>query len=294
MKADLEVVITSYNQREMINDAVKSVAKQTLLPKKIIIIDDGSDDKESQEELRKIENTDYGIEIIVERQANKGVSAARNHGIKKTESKYVMVFDGDDILDHNYCKNVLQLLEEDKSMIAASSWMKSFGALFAEIRPDGGDIRAFLSHNCCPATHIFRREAWEKCGGYDEQMKTGFEDWDYFLSMLETVADSSIGIVNKPLMFYRTAPASSNIQSMNKRIEIMRYLIRKHKLSYEKYLEDALLGLEKISMFRLAGWESEMALSSGKHDMSEMTKSFLSSPTYGDGGMAAAVRIASR
>ena len=40
-KTDIEVVITSYNQGSMIWEAVQSVCNQTLLPKRIIIVDDG-------------------------------------------------------------------------------------------------------------------------------------------------------------------------------------------------------------------------------------------------------------
>ena len=72
----------------------------------------------------------------------------------------------------------------------------------------------------------------------------------------------------------------------------MRYLIGKHNESYRKYLADALLGIEKISMGRLFGWETEImsAMNNGR-EISEASRQFLEHPTYGDGGMAAAVRI---
>ena len=156
-------------------------------------------------------------------------------------------------------------------------------------------MKEFLSRNCCPATHILRREIWEQCGGYDESMRSGFEDWDFFLSMLETGKDTRIRIVEEPLISYRTAPASSNVRSMEKRLELMRYLIGKHNESYRKYLADALLGIEKISMGRLFGWETEImsAMNNGR-EISEASRQFLEHPTYGDGGMATAVRIRSK
>ena len=55
-------------------------------------------------------------------------------------------------------------------------------------------------------------------------MRSGFEDWDFFLSILETFPESWIGIVNQPLIQYRTAPASSNIKRMDKRLELMRFI----------------------------------------------------------------------
>ena len=125
-------------------------------------------------------------------------------------------------------------------------------------------------------------------------MRSGFEDWDFFLSMLETAPDAHAGIVEKPLIQYRTSPVSANIKSMDKRRELMRDLIQKHFESYRSNLADVLLDMEAISGFRLSGWENEMMYSIEKdQELSESAKDFMRNPSYGDGGMAAAVRIAS-
>ena len=50
-------------------------------------------------------------------------------------------------------------------------------------------------------------------------MRSGFEDWDFFLSMLETSSDAHIGILEEALINYRTAPASFNVRSMEKRLD---------------------------------------------------------------------------
>ena len=47
LNTDIEAVITSYNQGTMILEAVQSICNQTLLPQRIIIVDDGSTDKDS-------------------------------------------------------------------------------------------------------------------------------------------------------------------------------------------------------------------------------------------------------
>ena len=292
---NLEAVITSYNQKSMIYEAVHSLCGQTILPKRIIIVDDGSTDETSMEVLEKIE-TDrrLPVPILIIRQPNSGVSAARNTGIREAKAPLVLVLDGDDGLAPSFIEETGKLLEENPSMAAASSWLHTFGVLEALVRPLGGTAKDFLSRNCCPASHILRREAWEGCGGYDETMRSGFEDWDFFLSMLEAAPGASIGIVEKPLINYRTAPVSPNIKSMEKRLELMRYLINKHKTLYKDHIEDALLGMEAISISRLYGWECEIlhARRAGS-GLSDISNEFINSPSYGDGGMAAAVRIAS-
>ena len=56
LEIDIEAVITSYNQGDMLLEAVNSLCQQTLLPKRIIIVDDGSTDRYSLEVLNDLQN----------------------------------------------------------------------------------------------------------------------------------------------------------------------------------------------------------------------------------------------
>lgn len=292
---DVEAVVTSFNQGTMLLEAVQSLCGQTMLPSRIFIVDDGSTDEKSITILDKIKSdSEMPVPIVVIQQPNSGVSSARNAGIGRTKVPLVLVLDGDDRLEPPYIEQVSCLLRDSRSVAAASSWLQTFGVLDAVVCPTGGGMAEFLARNCCPATHILRREIWEKCGGYDESMRSGFEDWDFFLSMLEAVPGSSIEILRKPFIDYRTAPASANVKSMLKRLELMSFIIEKHIDIYRKHVQDAVLGLEAISMGRLDGWENEMVHTiAEKQNLSRTSQEFLEQPTYGDGGVAAAVRIAS-
>ncbi|WP_156562142.1 glycosyltransferase [Clostridium paraputrificum] len=292
---EVEAVVTSFNQGSMILEAVHSLCCQTTPPARIIIVDDGSTDENSINILNNIKSdSDISIPVTVIQQPNGGVSAARNTGIRRAQAPMVLVLDGDDRLEPSYIEQVSHLLCDNPSMVAASSWMHTFGVLDATVCPTGGSIVTFLARNCCPATHILRREVWEKCGGYDESMRFGFEDWDFFLSMLETIPDTHIGIVPQPLIDYRTAPASSNVKSMSKRLDLMRFIIEKHINTYREHITDVILGIESTSISRLYGWESEILHAiDTRQNLSKVSDDFMECPSYGDGGMAAAVRIAS-
>ena len=125
-------------------------------------------------------------------------------------------------------------------------------------------------------------------------MRSGFEDWDFFLSMLETIPEAYAGIIEKLLINYRTNPSSSNIKSMDKRLELMRYIIEKHNSSYVNNITNVLLDIETISNSRLFGWENEIIYTIRNHkELSESAKNFIRNPSYGDGGMASAARIVS-
>ena len=81
---------------------------------------------------------------------------------------------------------------------------------------------------------------------------------------------------------------------MDKRLTLLRYLIDKHSAAFHAHLADALLGIEATAVARLAGWEDEMRRALSENGaMTERSAAFLQSPSYGDGGMAAAVRLAS-
>ncbi len=74
----------------------------------------------------------------------------------------------------------------------------------------------------------------------------------------------------------------------------MRFIIEKHINSYHTHIAEALLGIESISILRLNGWEDEIVHSiANNNELSEASKKFIQNPSYGDGGMASAVRIES-
>lgn len=110
-----------------------------------------------------------------------------------------------------------------------------------------------------------------------------------FALLVETTPKAHVGIVEKPLIHYRTAPASANIKSMDKRLELMRYIIEKHNSSYCNNIADVLLDMEAISDSRLIGWENEIihSIKNGQK-LSESAYGFMKNPSYGDGGMASA------
>lgn len=314
MHITVSVVITSFNQGELIRQAVDSALAQTLRPDEIIVVDDGSDDPASLEVLSQLAScfdtkalppdmaavygrSDTEVSIRILRQPNAGPSAARNTGIRAAHGEYVCVLDGDDRLLPMFLERTMAVLAADPHAVAASGWLRTFGTLDSVVRPSGGPIEAFLARNCCPATCLLRREIWALAGGYDETMRQGFEDWDCSLSLLEAGgANARIVVVPEPLVEYRTAPASPNITSMNKRLELMRFIIAKHHAVYAAHLAEAIVSIEETSIQRLALWERAVR---ARPDLIDGTQAeptsadFMAHPTYGDGGMAAAVRIRS-
>ncbi|WP_062291226.1 glycosyltransferase family 2 protein [Demequina phytophila] len=276
--SEVSVVITAFDQGELVAEAVASAWAQTVRPARVVVVDDGSSDPASLTVLERLAAS--ATEVL--RQANAGVSAARNAGIRAVAEPFVVVLDGDDRLAPAFLARTLALLDGDPEMVAASSWMRTHGVLEAEVRPGGGRAVDFLARNACPATTLLRRSAWEVSGGYDEAMRSGFEDWDLFLSLL--AGGGSIGIVPEPLIEYRTSPVSANVRSMTQRLDLYGALIDKHLPLFDAHLREALLALEGRAI-GLGARVEDLLIRHPEEPLREVT--------YGDGGMAAAVRVAS-
>ena len=87
-----QAVITSFNQRTMIYEAVYSLCSQTIRPKRIILVDDGSTDQVSLQIFNEIEaGCNFPIPILVISQPNRGVSSAKNAGIREAQASFVLV-----------------------------------------------------------------------------------------------------------------------------------------------------------------------------------------------------------
>ena len=91
----VSVVIPVYNCAEYIGECIDSVAEQTYDNIEIIVVNDGS--KDGSENIIKDKRKRYH-NILYYKQRNKGVSAARNLGIKKARGEYITFVDGDDLV----------------------------------------------------------------------------------------------------------------------------------------------------------------------------------------------------
>lgn len=87
----VSVIIPTYNRADVIAEAIESVLTQTIPAYEVIVVDDGSTDKTAEVLSR------FGDKILVIRQANAGVSSARNVGINAATGDWIAFLDSDDI-----------------------------------------------------------------------------------------------------------------------------------------------------------------------------------------------------
>ncbi|MEW6186166.1 MAG: glycosyltransferase family A protein, partial [Thermodesulfobacteriota bacterium] len=87
----VSVIIPTYNRAEFVIQAVESVFKQTFADFELILVDDGSSD-ETRAALEP-----YSDCITYLYQSNRGVSSARNLGLKIAQGKWLAFLDSDDL-----------------------------------------------------------------------------------------------------------------------------------------------------------------------------------------------------
>ena len=108
--AEISVVIPVYNLKIYIADMLISLMSQTFDDFEAVIIDDGSTDG-SGELIREL--VDGDSRFLYCRQANSGVSAARNRGMDMASGKYVVFFDGDDFIPEDSLEAMLNAIKEN-------------------------------------------------------------------------------------------------------------------------------------------------------------------------------------
>lgn len=117
MKELISIIVPIYNSARYICECVYSVLEQTYENFELILIDDGSLD-ESKEICLKLCETDKRIRFFP--QEHRGVSAARNTGLKAAEGKYLFYMDSDDIIHPNLLGTLYDELEKTNSIMAVS------------------------------------------------------------------------------------------------------------------------------------------------------------------------------
>lgn len=199
-------VIPNYNYARYLPAAIDSVLGQTHQENEIIVIDDGSRD-DSIEVLKR-----YGDRIRWIRQANQGVSAARNLGIREARGELIAVLDADDVWHPTKLEK--QLLQfRDPAVGLVHCWVRHIDAEGRPIKLVKAGMRGWIlgAHARLEPTmcsggsgSLIRRSCFDRVGLFDTDLSTS-ADWDMWRRIMTAYR---VELVEEPLVDYRIHAAA--------------------------------------------------------------------------------------
>ncbi|HOC96994.1 MAG TPA: glycosyltransferase [Candidatus Pacearchaeota archaeon] len=210
----VSIIIPCYHQAQWLKEAIESALNQTYPNIEVIVVNDGSSD--NTREIAK----QYPIKYI--EKENGGVSSARNTGIKEAKGKWVLTLDADDKIDSTFVEKTIgknDIVSTTQQTFGDESrlWTPYFLNPTLDLEIENNYL------NCCS---LFKREIWETIGGYDEKMKDGYEDWDFWIRAM--IAGYKATIIPEPLFFYRKHGVSLINTAIAKHQELRDYMMNKY------------------------------------------------------------------
>lgn len=222
----VSVVIPCYNYGQYLEEAVRSVLRQTFQDFEIVVVDDGSDEPATLEVLSRLSHP----RLRLLRQPNRGLPAARNAGIRQAQGKYVCCLDADDLLAPTYLEKAVHLLECFPTVGFAYSWVERFGDEGGIWETQPFNLANLLDYNHVSVAAVFRRSAWARVGGYWEAMRPGFEDWEFWVRL--GACGYPGRLIPEPLLLYRKHGATMVHAAIAQREALMRKIRKRHARLY--------------------------------------------------------------
>jgi len=235
----VSVVIPCYNMGAYLADAIDSVSNQTFTDWELIVVNDGSTDAPTISALEQLE-TDFknNSKLKVIHQKNSGLAAARNAGIKAAKGDYITCLDADDKLASNYLESTAARLEEDtdEAYGFVTTWLQEFGVRNDLWKTSDYDPAGMLMNNLVHAASFFRKKVWDEVGGYKKMKIGGYEDWEFWLSIIEKGYRWTI--IKEPLFLYRIRENSMLAGAKEAHLHIYEELYELHPSLFKKYAKE--------------------------------------------------------
>jgi glycosyltransferase involved in cell wall biosynthesis len=209
------VAVTYYNLGTYLPDALASLARQTYPNLEVIVLDDGSTDAASLQVFE--EQRRAYPQFTFRRQANSGVSAARNTCLAEGRGEFFIPFDADNIATPSLVERLVEALQRNPNWSAASCYFLAFyesadislGKFAYAYRPTAGPHALGAIYNLFgDACSMFRTADLRAVGGYDDNRDCSSDDWEVMLKVAH--AGYIRGVVPAHLFYYRHRSDSMN------------------------------------------------------------------------------------
>ncbi|MEO0036294.1 MAG: UDP-Glc:alpha-D-GlcNAc-diphosphoundecaprenol beta,3-glucosyltransferase WfgD [Pseudomonadota bacterium] len=208
--ADVSVVMPAYRNAATIGRALASIAGQTVPPREVIVVDDGSDD-DTVAVVKAMARRMGPVRLRLFTQPNQGAGAARNRAVAVAGGTWLAFLDADDQwlptkLERSLAESDGLVMSSHNLINVAPDGTESYNDSRARWRRDPADpyrtlfLRGFISSS----TVLVRREALVAAGGFDETLRSA-QDYEMWLAVLAGAGDR-FRTFGDPLLRYTLAP----------------------------------------------------------------------------------------
>lgn len=229
----VSVIVPCYNDGNYIHECLNSIHGQNYEHYEIILVDDGSTDKDTIGEIEKITHP----KIKKYRTKNQGPSKTRNFGISKSNGEYIFPLDSDNKVGKVFLQEAVNLLNTEKNVKVVCCNLHYFGAKTGLKIFKAPTIENLICENQIECASVFRRKDFDETSGYNPNMNEGLEDWDFWLSLLENGGE--VHKIEKAEIYYRVKRDSRNNSiTQDQFSRLRRQIYENHKELYAKHFLD--------------------------------------------------------
>ena len=265
MAYTVTIVIPCFNYGRFVRAAAASALAQEQAEVRIVIVDDGSTDGTSGAACDACAAL-APERISVVHQSNAGLPAARNRGAAHefgAGTEFVAFLDADDWLEPWFVKDLADAIRaeqaagrgNDVSHAYGQQRMSDLGGGRVWNVPDWDPVLLMIT-NLHPPTALIRREAFAKSGGFDESMRDGYEDWDFWLRL----ADQGFrGVrVRKPVYVWRRHSRETMIAgAVRHHEEIYRRIVANHAAMFDAHADELIARMNLMLRRHDMNWLDE-------------------------------------
>ena len=249
----ISVIMPVFNTIQYLEQAIESVLYQTYLDWELILVDDGSSDGSG-------EMCDYYVKkdcrICVIHQKNKGLSGARNTGMKFATGEYIQFLDSDDWLYPGTLKTVYEAaISSDSDMVIFDAQYEGDNYSWHEKStiPDGlYDSKTILENLAKPSIPPYAWNKFCKRSLYDGVFFPEGENWeDVATTFFPVSRTKKIAVLGKPLYHYRQREGAISKRALKDGSAYKwRFLQYKKRYEFLKTNYPELADIAKESLFR--------------------------------------------
>lgn len=249
MANKVSIIVPCFNHAKYLEECIRSINNQSYTNWECIIVNDGSTD-DTETVSHKLENEK--IRYIY--QENRGLSGARNTGIRNASGDYILPLDADDTLNPLALEKMIAVFAQTPETLIVFSDTVTFGSTNKKSDlQETFSLKDLLLGNKLYCTSMFPKKHFDTGIIYDEKLRHGFEDWEFWIQLIDAHREQPITKIDYPVFNYRSHPETSMIKEItgnNDKKEIIYHAVyEKHKTLFHEFFPSYIALLNRKNFY---------------------------------------------